>query len=329
MGAGVELLDRIALGVSDYTEERHRAIQKTTLNWGKDTTATDKALRNCVFGSALSVIEGLRVKRTDERDAITLLGTAGFSGYAIGRGLLGSESARPSYSQSPADERDNAYPNPRAIGDVEPRQSGGSLLGVRVSDEHGADRGKLLAVWQDRRAQKVQAASVGVVGQQRGLCNGRGGSVRTVRWARRLTLAGFGGVVAVLPNRRLVDHLDKLLECWRTSRAIRSGVHPARQPEGGRGRGEGISPVDPDRWRAGELMTVRVLSRFDLAMLNPGRDAREIKGRSQTLFGHDPVGASIEIQQLHLHRHHPVLRPATRPRSPSPCDGVTLLPRLE
>ncbi len=108
MGDDEELLDRITRGVSGYTEERHHAVQKTTRNWGKDTTATDKALRNCVFGSALSVVEGMRVKRADERDALTELGTAGFSGYAIGRGLLGTETARPSYSQSPADERDNA-----------------------------------------------------------------------------------------------------------------------------------------------------------------------------------------------------------------------------
>jgi hypothetical protein len=108
MGLGEELLDRIALGVSGYTEERHHAIQKTARNWSKDTTATDKALRNCVFGSALSVVEGMRVKRADERDALTEVGSVGFSGYAIGRGLLGTESARPSYSQSPADERDNA-----------------------------------------------------------------------------------------------------------------------------------------------------------------------------------------------------------------------------
>lgn len=107
-GAGDELLDRIALGVSDYTEVRHHAVQKTTRHWGKDTTATDKALRNCVFGSAVSVVEGIRVKRNDERDVLSVVGTAGFSGYAIGRGLLGTESARPSYSQSPADERDNA-----------------------------------------------------------------------------------------------------------------------------------------------------------------------------------------------------------------------------
>ena len=108
MGADEELLDRIAAGVSAFTEERHHAIQKISRNWGKDTAATDKALRNCVFGSAVSVVEGMRVKRAQERDALTEVGSVAFSGYAIGRGLLGTESARPSYSQSPADERDNA-----------------------------------------------------------------------------------------------------------------------------------------------------------------------------------------------------------------------------
>jgi hypothetical protein len=108
MGADEELLDRIAQGVSAYTEIRHHAIQKITRNWGKDTNATDKALRNCVFGSALSVVEGMRVKRDKERDALTVVGSVAFSGYAVGRGLLGTETAQPSYSQSPADERDNA-----------------------------------------------------------------------------------------------------------------------------------------------------------------------------------------------------------------------------
>jgi hypothetical protein len=108
MGADDDLLERIARGVSGYTEERRYAVQKTTRNWETDTGATDKALRNCVFGSALSVLEGMRVKRSEERDALTEVGSAGFSGYAIGRGLLGTETARPSYSQSPADERDNA-----------------------------------------------------------------------------------------------------------------------------------------------------------------------------------------------------------------------------
>ena len=131
MGAGEELLDRIALGASGYTEERHHAIQKTTRKWGKDMAATDKALRNCVFGSALSVLEGMRVKRNDERDALTELGTAGFSGYAIGRGLLGTESARPAYSHSSADERDNAI----RIHERSEAWSHDSLMGVFSASE--------------------------------------------------------------------------------------------------------------------------------------------------------------------------------------------------
>jgi hypothetical protein len=108
MGVDEELLDRIAQGVSGYTEERHQAVQKAARVWSSDTTATDKALRNCVLGSALSVIEGLRVKQADEREALAELGSVGLSGYATGRGLLGTESARVSYSKSPAEERDNA-----------------------------------------------------------------------------------------------------------------------------------------------------------------------------------------------------------------------------
>jgi hypothetical protein len=108
MGADEELLGRVALNVWVYDEERHHAIQKAARAWSTDTAATDKALRNCVLGSALSVIERMRVKKKEERDALAELGTVGFSGYAIGRGLLGTESARVSYSQSAADEKDNA-----------------------------------------------------------------------------------------------------------------------------------------------------------------------------------------------------------------------------
>jgi hypothetical protein len=131
MGADEELLNRIAQGVSAYTEIRHHAIQKITRNWGKETTATDKALRNCVFGSAVSVVEGMRVKRDKERDALAVVGSVAFSGYAVGRGLLGTESAQPSYSQSPADERDNAI----RIHERSEAWSQDSLMGVFSASE--------------------------------------------------------------------------------------------------------------------------------------------------------------------------------------------------
>jgi hypothetical protein len=131
MGADEEFLDRIARSVAAYTEERNHAIQKITRNWGKDTTATDKALRNCVFGSAVSVVEGLRVKRDQEREALTEVGSVAFSGYAIGRGLLGTESAHPSYSRSPADERDNAI----RIHERSEAWSHDNLLGVFSASE--------------------------------------------------------------------------------------------------------------------------------------------------------------------------------------------------
>lgn len=108
VGADDDLLDRVATGVSGYTEERHQAVQRTAQVWSKDTAATDKALRTCILGSALSVIEGLRVKQAEQREALAELGSVGFSGYATGRGLLGTETARLSYSLSPADERNNA-----------------------------------------------------------------------------------------------------------------------------------------------------------------------------------------------------------------------------
>lgn len=108
MGAEDSILRRVAVNSWVYDEERHRAIRKATWAWSRDTTATDKALRYCVLGSALSVIEGLGVKHSRLRDALSELGTVGFSGYAIGRGLLTTELARLSYSKSPVDERDNA-----------------------------------------------------------------------------------------------------------------------------------------------------------------------------------------------------------------------------
>src|SRR6185437_8461744 len=131
MGADEELLDRIARGLSDYTEDRHQAVQKTARAWSKDTAATDKALRNCVLGSALSVIEGMRVKQIEEREALGELGSVGLSGYATGRGLLGTESARVSYSHSPAEERDNAI----RIHERSAAWSHDSLMGVFSTSE--------------------------------------------------------------------------------------------------------------------------------------------------------------------------------------------------
>jgi hypothetical protein len=108
VAADEEILHRVKDGVASFTEERHKAIAKITRTWGSDTSATDKALRNCVLGTALSVIEDMRIKRREQLDAMTEVAGAAFSGYALGRELLGTEAARPSYSSSEAEEKDNA-----------------------------------------------------------------------------------------------------------------------------------------------------------------------------------------------------------------------------
>jgi hypothetical protein len=108
VAADEEILRRVKDGVAGFTEDRHKAIMKVTQAWGKDTSATDKALRNCVLGTALSAIENMRMKRHEQLDALTEVSTAAFSGYALGRELLGTETARPSYSSSEAEEKSNA-----------------------------------------------------------------------------------------------------------------------------------------------------------------------------------------------------------------------------
>ena len=108
MAADGEMLRRIKVGVIGFTEERHKSITKAAQVWGKDTSATDKALRNCVLGSALGVTENMRIKRRERLNALTEVSIAAFSGYVLGRELLGTETARPSYSSSDAEERDNA-----------------------------------------------------------------------------------------------------------------------------------------------------------------------------------------------------------------------------
>jgi hypothetical protein len=108
VAAHEQVFDRVKEGVAGFTEERHKAILKVTQAWGTDTTATDKAVRNCVLGTALSVIENMSIKRREELDALTAVSTAALSGYALGRELLGSETARPSYSSSDAEEKGNA-----------------------------------------------------------------------------------------------------------------------------------------------------------------------------------------------------------------------------
>lgn len=108
MAADGEILRRVKEGVDGFTDDRHKAITKVTQAWGKNTSATDKALRNCVVGTALSVIENMRMKRRDQLDALTEVSTAAFSGYALGRELLGTETMRASYSSSQVDEKNNA-----------------------------------------------------------------------------------------------------------------------------------------------------------------------------------------------------------------------------
>jgi hypothetical protein len=108
VAADEEMLHRVKVGVIGFMEDRHKSITKAAQVWGKDTSATDKALRNCVLGSALGVIENMRVKRREQLDALTEVSIAAFSGYALGRELLGTETARPSYSSSEVEEKNNA-----------------------------------------------------------------------------------------------------------------------------------------------------------------------------------------------------------------------------
>ena len=102
------MLRRVKVGVIAFTEDQHKSVTKAAQVWGKDTSATDKALRNCVLGSALGAIENIRIKRRDRLDALTEVSNAAFSGYVLGRELLGTETARPSYSSSEAEEKSNA-----------------------------------------------------------------------------------------------------------------------------------------------------------------------------------------------------------------------------
>jgi hypothetical protein len=106
--ADEELLHRVKVGVIVFTEDRHKSITKAAQAWGRDTSATDKALRNCVQGTALGVIENIGMKRRQRLDAFTEVSTAAFSGYVLGRELLGTETARPSYSSCDVEEKNNA-----------------------------------------------------------------------------------------------------------------------------------------------------------------------------------------------------------------------------
>jgi hypothetical protein len=102
------MLHRVRVGVISFTEDGHRAIMKAAHVWGRDTSATDKALRNCLLGSALSVIETMGIQRRNQMNAFWEVSVAAFSGFALGRDLVGTETARPSYSSSEAEEKNNA-----------------------------------------------------------------------------------------------------------------------------------------------------------------------------------------------------------------------------
>ena len=98
--------------MAGFTEDRHKAIGKVTQTWGKDTSATDKALRNCILGTALSAIENMRIKHGKQLDALTEVSTAAFSGYALGRGSP-DQHGRPTRHRRPTKEECN--PDPRTI----------------------------------------------------------------------------------------------------------------------------------------------------------------------------------------------------------------------
>ena len=75
----------------------------TPLHWD-DPTRTDKALRSLTVDFGLSVMQrGFRVKKRYRMEVFDAVVTAAFSGYGMGRFLLGTNDAHPSYS-TPADE---------------------------------------------------------------------------------------------------------------------------------------------------------------------------------------------------------------------------------
>jgi hypothetical protein len=55
--ADQETLHRARVGVIRFTEDRLKSITKAAQVWGRDTSATEKALRKCVLGTALGMIE--------------------------------------------------------------------------------------------------------------------------------------------------------------------------------------------------------------------------------------------------------------------------------
>lgn len=94
------MLGRIRTAVESFDAEVYLA---TPLHWD-DSTRTDKALRGLTVDFGLSVMQrGLRVKKRHRMDVFEAVITAVSSGYQMGRFLLGTNDAHPSYSTS-ADE---------------------------------------------------------------------------------------------------------------------------------------------------------------------------------------------------------------------------------
>ncbi len=94
------MLGRIRTAVESFDRDAYLA---TPLHWD-DPTRTDKALRSLTIDFGLSVMQrGLRVKKRYRMEVFEAVVTAATSGYAMGRFLLGTNDAHPSYS-TPADE---------------------------------------------------------------------------------------------------------------------------------------------------------------------------------------------------------------------------------
>jgi hypothetical protein len=96
--------------------------------------------------------------------------------------------------------------------------------------------------------------------------------------------------------------LDELLNCRRSGRSRRSPVQTARQPDRQSALTEGVSTVNQDGRRADKATLLGFLRCSDEHMLNlQGVLPHDFQGSVQPLIRDHPVGASIEVEQLHLH----------------------------
>jgi len=87
------MLQRLESGADSYQASEYRSVQ----SYWDDATSTTEAVRELTVDAGLSAMADMRVKKRHRMDVLSDLVGGACSGYILGRFLLGTSRARPTY----------------------------------------------------------------------------------------------------------------------------------------------------------------------------------------------------------------------------------------